>query len=152
MTRTWFVRYKSGANNSAGGLCPMAGAERLSSMAQRVQVVLEDDLGGGKADETVTFGLDGTTYEIDLSKKNAAKLRDALAGYVGSARRVSGRRGGAAGRGRGPGRGAAGRARGRGRSASDSADIRAWAKENGYEVSERGRISAEVRAAYNEAK
>ncbi len=47
---------------------------------------------------------------------------------------------------------AAGRARGRGRSASDSADIRAWAKENGYEVSERGRISAEVRAAYNEAK
>jgi hypothetical protein len=99
------------------------------------------DLDGGKADETVLFGLDGTTYEIDLSKKNAAKLRDALAGYVGSARRVSGRRGGAAGR-----------ARGRGRSASDSADIRAWAKENGYEVSERGRISAEVRAAYNEAK
>ncbi|WP_433162887.1 histone-like nucleoid-structuring protein Lsr2 [Kribbella sp. CA-247076] len=110
-------------------------------MAQRVQVVLEDDLDGGKADETVTFGLDGTTYEIDLSKKNAAKLRDALAGYVGSARRVSGRRGGGAGR-----------ARGRGRSASDSADIRAWAKENGYDVSERGRISAEVRAAYNEAK
>src|SRR3954451_18337265 len=141
MTRTRFVRYKSGANNSAGGLCPMAGAERLSSMAQRVQVVLEDDLDGGKADETVLFGLGGTTYEIDLAKKNAAKLRDALAGCVGSARRVSGRRGGAAGR-----------ARGRGRSASDSADIRAWAKENGYEVSERGRISAEVRAAYNEAK
>ncbi|TDD30792.1 Lsr2 family protein [Kribbella turkmenica] len=108
-------------------------------MAQRVQVVLEDDLDGGKAEETVTFGLDGTTYEIDLSKKNAAKLRDALSGYVGAARRVSGRRGG-------------GRARGRGRSASDSADIRAWAKENGYDVSERGRISAEVRAAYNEAK
>lgn len=119
----------------------MAGAERLSSMAQRVQVVLEDDLDGGKADETVTFGLDGTTYEIDLSKKNAAKLRDALAAYVGSGRRVAGRRG------------ATGRSRGRGgRSASDSADIRAWAKENGYDVSERGRISAEVRAAYNEAK
>ena len=118
----------------------MAGAERLSSMAQRVQVVLEDDLDGGKADETVIFGLDGTTYEIDLSKKNAAKLRDALAGYVGSARRVSGRRGAAA------------RGRGRSRAASDSADIRAWAKDNGYDVSERGRISAEVRAAYNEAK
>ncbi len=86
-------------------------------MAQRVQVVLEDDLDGGKADETVTFGLDGTTYEIDLSKKNAAKLRDAMAGYVGAGRRVSGRRGGV------------GRARGRGRSASDSADIRAWAKD-----------------------
>jgi hypothetical protein len=111
-------------------------------MAQRVQVVLEDDLDGGKADETVTFGLDGTTYEIDLSKKNAAKLRDALSGYVGVARKVTGR-----------GRGTTGRAgRSRGRSATDSADIRAWAKENGYEVSERGRISAEVRAAYNEAK
>jgi Lsr2 len=108
-------------------------------MAQRVQVVLEDDLDGGKADETVTFGLDGTTYEIDLSKKNAAKLRDALGAYVGAGRRVAGRRGG-------------GRGRGRGRSASDSADIRAWARANGYEVSERGRISAEVREAYNAAK
>ncbi|HZO65109.1 MAG TPA: Lsr2 family protein [Kribbellaceae bacterium] len=108
-------------------------------MAQRVQVVLEDDLDGGKADETVTFGLDGTAYEIDLSKKNAAKLRDALAQYVGAGRRVSGRRSG-------------GRGRGRSRSGSDSADIRAWAKDNGYEVSERGRISAEIRAAYNEAK
>ena len=110
-------------------------------MAQRVQVVLEDDLDGGKADETVTFGLDGTTYEIDLSKKNAAKLRDALSGYVGVARKVAGRRGPAGRSGRG-----------RGRSATDSADIRAWAKDNGYEVSERGRISADVRAAYNEAK
>src|SRR3954454_18339979 len=158
MTRTRFVRYKSGANNSAGGLCPMAGAERLSSMAQRVQVVLEDDLDGGKADETVLFGLDGTTYEIDLSKKNAAKLRDALAGYVGSARRVSGRRGGGAGRARGRGRGVsasadvAGRARGGGRSASDSADIRAWAKEKAYKFSELGRSTDELRAAFNEAK
>jgi hypothetical protein len=111
-------------------------------MAQRVQVVLEDDLDGGKADETVTFGLDGTTYEIDLSKKNAAKLRDALSGYVGAARRVSGRRGGS------------GRGRGRGRSVELLGFVvrRAWAKENGYDVSERGRISAEVRAAYNEAK
>jgi Lsr2 len=109
-------------------------------MAQRVQVVLEDDLDGGKADETVQFGLDGTSYEIDLSKKNAAKLRDSLAQYVGSGRRIAGRRS------------SGGRGRARGRSGSDSADIRAWAKENGYEVSERGRISAEIRAAYNEAK
>ena len=116
------------------------GTER-KRMAQRVQVVLEDDLDGGKADETVSFALDGTSYEIDLSKKNAAKLRDALAQYVGAGRRVSGRRSGG-GRARG----------GRGRSGSDSADIRAWAKDNGYEVSERGRISAEIRAAYNEAK
>jgi hypothetical protein len=109
-------------------------------MAQRVQVVLEDDLDGGKADETVTFALDGTAYEIDLSKKNAAKLRDSLAQYVGAGRRVAGRRA------------SGGRGRGRGRSGSDSADIRAWAKDNGYEVSERGRISAEIRAAYNDAK
>ena len=53
-------------------------------MAQRVHIVLEDDLDGSAADETVTFGLDGANYEIDLSAKNAAKLRDALAPYVGS--------------------------------------------------------------------
>jgi hypothetical protein len=109
-------------------------------MAQKIQVLLEDDLDGGKADETVTFGLDGTTYEIDLSKKNAAKLRDALAAYVGAGRRVSGKRGTSRG---GPRRGP--------RTSSDSADIRAWAKEQGYDVSERGRISAEIRAAYQDA-
>ena len=60
-------------------------------MAQKVQVLLVDDVDGGKADETVQFGLDGVSYEIDLSSKNAAKLRDALAGYVGEARRVASR-------------------------------------------------------------
>ena len=53
-------------------------------MAQRVHIVLEDDVDGSKADETVTFGLDGASYEIDLSAKNAEKLRDVLAVYVGS--------------------------------------------------------------------
>jgi hypothetical protein len=106
-------------------------------VAQRVQIVLEDDLDGGKADETVTFGLDGSTYEIDLSSANAKKLREALAPFVGGGRKVSsrGRRG--VGRGR--------------RAASSAADIRAWARENGYEVSERGRVPAEVRAAYEAA-
>ena len=65
-------------------------------MAQRVNIVLEDDLDGSEADETVTFALDGVTYEIDLNAKNAAALRDALAQYVGHARRAAGRR--AAGR------------------------------------------------------
>jgi hypothetical protein len=103
-----------------------------------VQIVLEDDLDGGKADETVTFGLDGSTYEVDLSTANAKKLREALAPFVGVGRKVPGRgRRGGSGRGR--------------RGASSAADIRAWARENGYEVSERGRVPAEVRAAYEAA-
>ena len=56
-------------------------------MAQKVQVVLIDDIDGGDASETVTFGLDGVTYEIDLNDKNAAKLRDAFSLWVGSGRR-----------------------------------------------------------------
>jgi hypothetical protein len=108
-------------------------------MAQKVQVVLEDDLDGGTAEETVVFGLDGTTYEIDLNKKNAAKLRDALAPWVAAGRRTSGSRGGAR--------------RGRGRAArgSQAGDVRSWARANGYQVSERGRISAEIQAAYSAA-
>src|SRR4026207_1708929 len=61
-------------------------------MAQRVQIVLEDDLDGGVAAETVTFGLDGVSYEIDLSDKNAGKLRDEFASWIGHARRSGGRR------------------------------------------------------------
>ena len=64
-------------------------------MAQKVHIVLEDDLDGSPATETVSFGLDGKTYEIDLNDKNAGKLRDALAQYVGAGRSVGGgRRGG----------------------------------------------------------
>ncbi len=66
-------------------------------MAQQVQVVLVDDLDGGKAAETVSFALDGVTYEIDLSAKNAAKLRDAFGSWVGHARRAGGRRGAGSG-------------------------------------------------------
>ena len=105
-------------------------------MAQKVQVVLEDDLDGGTADETVVFGLDGTSYEIDLNKKNAAKLRDALAPWVAAGRRTGGSRGG--------GR----RGRGRASRGSQAGDVRTWARANGYQVSERGRISAEIQAAY----
>ena len=61
-------------------------------MAQRVKIILEDDLDGSTADETVTFGLDGVTYEIDLSAANAAKLRDDFASWVGHARRSGGRK------------------------------------------------------------
>src|SRR6478672_13304794 len=60
---------------------------RWRKMAQRVEVVLIDDIDGGKASETVTFALDGVTYEIDLSNKNASKLRDDFATWTGHARR-----------------------------------------------------------------
>jgi hypothetical protein len=108
-------------------------------MAQRVNIVLEDDIDGSDADETVTFALDGVSYEIDLNGENAAKLRDALAPYVGHARRAAGRRAG-------------GRtSTGRGSAKRDLADVREWARSNGHKVSERGRISAEVQAAYDKA-
>ena len=61
-------------------------------MAQRVQIILEDDYDGGTADETVTFALDGAEYEIDLSSKNATGLREALAPWVAHARKIGGRR------------------------------------------------------------
>jgi hypothetical protein len=110
-------------------------------VAQKVQVVLTDDLDGGEADETVQFALDGLSYEIDLSGANAESLREALAGYIAAARRVGGRAA------RRPGaakpRPAAERV--------DLSDLRAWARENGFQVSDRGRVSSEVRAAYEAA-
>ncbi|MEU8310818.1 Lsr2 family protein [Actinomadura sp. NPDC048955] len=102
-------------------------------MAQRVEVLLVDDVDGGDADETVSFSIDGTSYEIDLSKKNAAKLRSGLEPFVTGARR---RRKTV---GRGP-RTAGSRER--------SAEIREWAKNNGIKVNERGRIPARVIEQY----
>ena len=112
-------------------------------MAQKVQVLLVDDIDGGSADETVTFGLDGVTYEIDLTSDNAAKLRDALAQWVGSARKVSGRSSGRSARSTSSSPRAA--------RSNEAQEIREWAKANGYQVSERGRISAEVKKAYDDA-
>ena len=105
-------------------------------MAQKVQVILVDDLDGGEATETVNFGLDGVSYEIDLSSKNASTLRDALAPYVGAGRRIGGRR-----RGRG---GASG-------TGASPAQVREWAREHGWELSDRGRVPADVREAYDAA-
>ena len=104
-------------------------------MAQRVQVILEDDYDGGTAEETVTFALDGAEYEIDLSAENAAQLRSALAPWVAHARKTGGRRK----RGSKP--------------AGDSttSEIRAWAQAHGHEVSSRGRVSSEVRQSYERA-
>jgi hypothetical protein len=106
-------------------------------MAQKVQVLLVDDVDGGEAAESVTFGLDGVTYEIDLSDKNAGKLRDGLATWVANGRRVGGRSKSGTRRAAAPAAGG-----------DDTAAIRAWAKKNGHKVSERGRISAAVRSAF----
>jgi hypothetical protein len=115
-------------------------------MAQRVNVVLVDDIDGSEAAETVTFGLDGAQYEIDLSADNADKLREALAPYVGHGRRAGGRRRSSGGSGRSSGSRSAAASGG-----PSAADVRAWARENGWDVPERGRVSSEVREAYDAA-
>jgi hypothetical protein len=110
-------------------------------MAKQVITLLTDDLDGSEADRTVEFGLDGATYTIDLSQKNAGKLRKALDPYVNAGTRVG--RGGIDGRRRG------------GRSGPTRSDrdqnknIREWAAKKGYDVSDRGRIPASVVEAYN---
>ncbi|MFE9251169.1 Lsr2 family protein [Streptomyces sp. NPDC007088] len=109
-------------------------------MAQKVQVLLVDDLNGGEADETVTFALDGKSYEIDLTTANADKLRGLLEDYVKHGRRTGGRAAG----GRGKSRASSG-------GNQDTAAIRAWAKENGHKVNDRGRVPADVRQAYEDA-
>ena len=108
-------------------------------MAQRVNVVLVDDIDGNDATETVNFALDGVDYEIDLSDEHAAELREAVSLYVGHARRTGGRRKG--------GRRASAPA-GSDPAGATAAEIRSWARENGWDVPERGRVSSEVREAY----
>jgi hypothetical protein len=108
-------------------------------MARRTIVHLEDDLSGGEAEESVSFALDGRSFEIDLSGKNAEQLRQIFAPYISAGRSVRGSRG--------SGRRPAG--------AGDDlepATVRAWANANGYAVSTRGRVSRELREAYRAAQ
>ncbi|MGP5219578.1 MULTISPECIES: histone-like nucleoid-structuring protein Lsr2 [Micrococcaceae] len=95
-------------------------------MARKVEITLIDDLDGSTANETVHFGLDGSHYEIDLGDANASTLREALAPFIARARRSIAY------------------------SASEAPAIRAWAAENGFKVSERGRLHSEVIDAYRE--
>ncbi len=118
-------------------------------MAKQVITLLTDDLDGGEADRTVEFGLDGVNYTIDLSEKNAGKLRKALDPYLKAATRVG--RGGAGGGGeaRAPRRSGTS---GTGRASRDQNQaIREWAAKNGYKVSERGRIPTSVVEAFEQA-
>jgi Lsr2 len=103
-------------------------------VAQKIQTLFIDDIDGGEAEGTVRFGLDGTDYEIDLSAKNAAALRKALAKYVDAARRAPG-----ASR-----RPVQGGRRGSGNGAADSTAVRVWAKSQGIEVKDRGRVPADL--------
>jgi hypothetical protein len=107
-------------------------------MAQRVNVVLVDDLDGSDAVETVSFALDGVDYEIDLSEKHAGELRNALALYIGHGRRTGGRRRKSSG----------GSAKSSAAGGPSPSEIRTWARENGWDVPERGRVAADVREAY----
>jgi hypothetical protein len=106
-------------------------------MSKSVSVIITDDLDGSENAQTVSFGLDGVAYEIDLAKKNRAKLEHALAPFIQAARRVprSGRR-------RGSRSGAA---------PADRSAVRDWARSAGLQVSERGRISADVLRRYDAA-
>ena len=116
-------------------------------MAQKVSVLLVDDLDESEATETVLFALDGSQYEIDLNDEHAAQLREAFATYTGAARRAGGsparrrtRSTASAAPGAGGGGGAGSRVQ----------QIRDWARANGHQVNDRGRLSAAVVQA-NEA-
>jgi hypothetical protein len=113
-------------------------------MARKVQVILSDDLDENlPADETVSFSLDGTSYEIDLADKNAKEMRSAFSRYVSAARKV--------GRGNRASTGSRGRATGGRMDREQAGAIRDWARKNGHAVSERGRIPASVVDAYEAA-
>jgi hypothetical protein len=116
-------------------------------MAQQVNVKFVDDLDGSAAAGTVSFALDGRAYEIDLSDDNAAKLRDSLALFVAAARKNGGSA--ATGSRRTPKMTASSRPQPLDR--EQTAAIRAWARQNGHEVSDRGRISKTVVAAFQAA-
>jgi hypothetical protein len=111
-------------------------------VAKETITKLIDDLDGGEAHETVKFGLDGHSYEIDLSTKNATKLRNALSPYLEHSTRIAGRTAPPPGRG----------ARGRGSAVAErdqNKAIRAWALRKGLDVAPRGRIKADVVEAYH---
>ena len=105
-------------------------------MAQKIQTLFIDDIDGGTAEGTVRFGLDGTEYEIDLNAEHTEELRKVLAAYAAHGRKVGGttRR--------------APRGRRSGNDAVDTAKVREWAKGNGYDIKERGRVPANVVEKY----
>jgi hypothetical protein len=116
-------------------------------VVQQIITKLVDDIDGKEikqGGETVRFAVDGVSYEIDLNDRNAKKLRQSLATYVEHGRRVGGRRSGAT---------PASKPKPKSKSnKADLAAIRQWARDNGYDVSDRGRVSREVQEAYARAR
>jgi len=104
-------------------------------VGQKITVEMTDDIDGSRADTTVRFAVDGTAYEIDLSKKNAAKIRRDFGRDIEHARKATGSR-------------RPGRPR---RNRHHSPAVREWAKQHGIQVSERGRIPASVASRYEKA-
>jgi hypothetical protein len=138
------------------GACRITGlpgvVEGNRRVAQKVVVSLVDDLDESEADETVEFGIDGATYEIDLSDSNASKLRSSLEDYIAHARRLSGRRRSSSRPSAAAPAPAARKAGGRASvDREQNQAIREWAHKQGMTVSERGRIPSEVSEAYHKA-
>jgi nucleoid-associated protein Lsr2 len=109
-------------------------------MAQKIQTLFIDDIDGGEADGTVRFSLDGTEYEIDLNARHTDELRTTLKSYIEHGRKVGGS----------ARRATAGRS-GRRASSVDTVAVRAWAREHGYDIKDRGRVPADLVAKYEEA-
>ena len=121
-----------------GALTTAQVTRTIGAMSRSVSVIITDDLDGSENAETVSFGFHGVTYEVDLGKKNQAKLEKALAAFIEAGRKAP----------------AGGRRRTASRAGGPSADrtaVRAWARTAGLKVSERGRISADVIRRYEEA-
>lgn len=120
-------------------MCPIRRPEGHChpTMAKSISLVISEDLDGSEGTETVNFGVDGVTYETDLSEKNRAKLDKAFASFIEHGRRVTQRQRRAE--------------TGLSNSRVDRAAVRAWAKGNGLKISGRGRISAEVLKQYGAA-
>lgn len=105
-------------------------------MAQRVQILLEDDIDGSEASQTIAFALDGTSYEIDLNDKHATALRKAMSAYVDHARKAAN------------GHGTARKRRSTSIAGHTPREIRDWARTNNIEVPERGRIPGDVKEQF----
>lgn len=119
---------------------PMGGI--IHFMAKQTTVTITDDLDGSANAKEVSFSLDGRTWAIDLGAKNRAALEKALKPYIAKATE----------QGRAKSRGKAARSSSRSRSRRDVAAVREWAKNNGHQVSDRGRVSSEVQRAYDAAQ